>query len=116
MINSAAQWQHARNGGMNPKGLFMQSTHSQSFSVPLFRALTAALALGLAVTGLVAAAKPAEAAVAKWTVMVYISGDNNLEDYVVKDLEQELGVAGSNAERTDRGAGRPRARLRHQPR
>ena len=82
---------------MNPKGLFMQSTHSQSFSVPLFRALTAALALGLAVTGLVAAAKPADAAVAQWTVMVYMSGDNNLEDFIVKDLEQELGVAGSNA-------------------
>ncbi len=24
--------------------------------------------------------------------MVYISGDNNLEDYVVKDLETELGL------------------------
>jgi hypothetical protein len=33
---------------------------------------------------------------AKWTVMVYISGDNNLEKYVVKDLENELGLAGSN--------------------
>ena len=30
------------------------------------------------------------AATAKWTVMVYMSGDNNLEDYVVKDLETEL--------------------------
>jgi hypothetical protein len=29
--------------------------------------------------------------------MVYISGDNNLEDYVVKDIELELGGAGSNA-------------------
>jgi hypothetical protein len=28
-----------------------------------------------------------QAANAKWTVMVYISGDNNLEDYVVKDIE-----------------------------
>jgi len=27
---------------------------------------------------------------AKWTVMLYISGDNNLEDYVVKDLELSL--------------------------
>jgi hypothetical protein len=34
---------------------------------------------------------------AKWTVMVYISGDNNLEDYVVKDIEEELGLVGSNA-------------------
>ena len=29
--------------------------------------------------------------------MVYMSGDNNLEDYIVKDLEQELGLAGSDA-------------------
>jgi hypothetical protein len=35
---------------------------------------------------------------AKWTVMVYISGDNNLEDYVVKDIEEELGLVGSNAD------------------
>jgi len=34
---------------------------------------------------------------AKWTVMVYISGDNNLEDYVVKDLELELAPTGSSA-------------------
>jgi hypothetical protein len=33
---------------------------------------------------------------AKWTVMVYMSGDNNLEDYVVKDIEEELGLVGSN--------------------
>lgn len=32
---------------------------------------------------------------AKWTVMVYISGDNDLEEYVVKDLENELAVTGS---------------------
>ena len=32
-----------------------------------------------------------------WTVMVYIDGDNNLEDYVVKDLETELSALGSNA-------------------
>jgi len=34
---------------------------------------------------------------AKWTVMVYISGDNNLEDYVVQDLELELAPTGSSA-------------------
>ncbi|MBL8046964.1 MAG: hypothetical protein JNL09_10500, partial [Anaerolineales bacterium] len=34
---------------------------------------------------------------AKWTVMVYISGDNNLEDYVVKDIELELAPTGSSA-------------------
>ena len=30
---------------------------------------------------------------AKWTVMVYMSGDNNLEDYIVKDIETELAPA-----------------------
>ena len=34
---------------------------------------------------------------AKWTVMVYISGDNDLEDYVVQDIEQELAPTGSSA-------------------
>jgi len=33
---------------------------------------------------------------AKWTVMVYISGDNDLESYVVRDIETELAPAGSN--------------------
>ncbi len=33
----------------------------------------------------------------KWTVMVYMSGDNNLEDYIVKDLELELAPTGSSA-------------------
>ncbi len=47
-------------------------------------------------TGTVAAAPPA--AQAKWTVMVYIAGDNNLEDYVVLDLENELGAIGSSAD------------------
>jgi hypothetical protein len=42
-----------------------------------------------------AAAAPAPQA--KWTVMVYISGDNNLEDYVVKDIELELAPTGSSA-------------------
>jgi hypothetical protein len=43
------------------------------------------------------AAGAAPAAQAKWTVMVYISGDNNLEDYVVKDIELELAPTGSSA-------------------
>ena len=42
-------------------------------------------------------ASAAPAAQAKWTVMVYISGDNNLEDYVVKDIELELAPSGSSA-------------------
>jgi hypothetical protein len=48
----------------------------------------------IALTGIVTAAPPARA---KWTVMVYISGDNNLEDYVVQDLELELAPTGSSA-------------------
>lgn len=43
----------------------------------------------------VQAAPPATKA--KWTVMVYISGDNNLEDYVVSDIETELAPTGSSA-------------------
>jgi len=48
-----------------------------------------------ALTGNVAAAPPTPKA--KWTVMVYISGDNNLEDYVVQDIETELAPTGSSA-------------------
>jgi hypothetical protein len=44
--------------------------------------------------GMAFAAPPARA---KWTMMVYISGDNNLEDYVVKDIELELAPTGSSA-------------------
>ena len=46
---------------------------------------------------LVGSASAAPAARAKWTVMVYISGDNNLEDYVVKDIELELAPTGSSS-------------------
>jgi hypothetical protein len=45
--------------------------------------------------GSAVAAPPAPKA--KWTVMVYISGDNNLEEYVVKDIELELAPTGSSA-------------------
>lgn len=47
-------------------------------------------------TGAVSAAPPAPQA--KWTVMVYIAGDNNLEDYVVLDIENELAPTGSSAD------------------
>ncbi len=50
--------------------------------------------LAASLTGSATAAPPAPA---KWTVMVYISGDNNLEDYVVKDIETELAPTGSSA-------------------
>ena len=76
------------------------------------KALIAAAATALVVAGAVSAAPAASAAAApaKWTVMVYMSGDNNLEDYIVKDLELELAAAGSNADvqivaLADRGPG-----------
>jgi hypothetical protein len=43
------------------------------------------------------AAFGAPSAAKPWTVMVYLDGDNNLEDYVVKDIETELSAFGSNA-------------------
>src|ERR687891_2376864 len=60
-----------------------------------FISLLVLLGLLLSTTGSALAAPPAPRA--KWTVMVYISGDNNLEDYVVKDLELELAPTGSSA-------------------
>lgn len=59
-------------------------------------------------SGSASAAPPAPKA--KWTVMVYISGDNNLESYVVPDIETELGAVGSSADvqviaLADRGPG-----------
>ena len=59
-------------------------------------------------TGTALAAPPTPRA--KWTVMVYISGDNNLEDYVVKDIELELAPTGSSEDvqvvaLADRGPG-----------
>jgi hypothetical protein len=50
-------------------------------------------ALAISQTGHVSAAPQA-----KWTVMVYISGDNNLEGYVVGDIETELAPTGSSAD------------------
>jgi hypothetical protein len=69
--------------------------------------LTMVLVLLVTVVGTVNAAPVPQA---KWTLMVYISGDNNLEDYVVKDIELELGALGSNADvqviaLADRGPG-----------
>ena len=57
--------------------------------------LTILIVIGLAasLTGSVTAAPPTKA---KWTVMVYISGDNDLEDFVVSDIETELAPTGSS--------------------
>ena len=43
-------------------------------------------------------AHAAPAVRAKWTVMVYIAGDNDLEPYVVSDIETELAPTGSTAD------------------
>ena len=65
------------------------------------------MVLALSLTGNATAAPPTKA---KWTVLVYISGDNNLEDYVVKDIETELAPTGSSTDvqvvaLADRGPG-----------
>ncbi|MDQ3007253.1 MAG: hypothetical protein M3R47_17955, partial [Chloroflexota bacterium] len=60
-----------------------------------FISLMVLLILLISMTGSAYAAPPAPRA--KWTVMVYIAGDNNLEDYVVKDIELELAPTGSSA-------------------
>ena len=74
----------------------------------LFVTFVTLLVLLSVLAGTASAAPPPRKA--KWTVMVYISGDNNLEDYVVKDIEEELGLVGSNADikilaLADRGPG-----------
>jgi Clostripain family len=45
-----------------------------------------------------AGALPPLAPKAKWTVMLYMAGDNNLEPYITSDIETELAPAGSNAD------------------
>ena len=72
----------------------------------LFVPLAAVVALAVAFTATAANAAPQRA---KWTVMVYMSGDNNLEDYIVNDLELELGSAGFERGRAGGGARRSRA-------
>jgi len=64
-------------------------------STHLFFKFVVLLSLLSTLTGTAFAAPPA--AKAKWTVMVYISGDNNLEDFVVSDIETELAPTGSSA-------------------
>ena len=83
----------------------MRKLTRSSFTLVLLFVLLSTL------TGTAAAAPPTPRA--KWTIMVYISGDNNLEDYVVSDIETELAPelppAGSTAIQVvalaDRGPG-----------
>lgn len=77
-------------------------------SIRSFVTFVLLLVLLSTLTGSASAAPPAPKA--KWTVMVYISGDNNLESYVVPDIETELGAVGSSADvqviaLADRGPG-----------
>ncbi|MEW6084165.1 MAG: clostripain-related cysteine peptidase [Chloroflexota bacterium] len=64
-------------------------------SFRLIGTIVSVLVLVSVLAGSAVAAPPAPQA--KWTVMVYISGDNNLEEYVVKDIELELAPTGSSA-------------------
>ncbi len=66
----------------------MRKTHSTLIIVAVFSLL-------ITLTGTVRAAPSASRA--QWTVMLYISGDNNLEQYVVSDIETELAALGSSA-------------------
>ncbi|HSB03101.1 MAG TPA: clostripain-related cysteine peptidase [Anaerolineales bacterium] len=61
------------------------------------RSFATLIALLVLISTLTSTAFAAPAARAKWTVMVYISGDNNLEDFVVPDIETELAPTGSSA-------------------
>src|SRR5215216_8149143 len=79
----------------------------QKITRPLV-AFISLLVLLSTLTGTAFAAPPA--AKAKWTVMVYISGDNNLESYVISDIETELAPTGSTKDiqvvtLADRGPG-----------
>jgi hypothetical protein len=63
--------------------------------------------LAVSPTGTAFAASPDRA---KWTVMVYMSADNDLEGYVIPDIETELAPTGSSADvqvvaLVDRGPG-----------
>lgn len=77
-----------------------------------------ALATSATILGLLAgpvSVASAAAPTAKWTIMVYMSGDNDLEPYIVKDLELELAAQGSTANvqitaLADRGPGYDKSR------
>src|SRR5262245_19896314 len=81
--------------------------------VTILALVGAVLALVAGPVAVASAAPPA--AKARWTVMVYMSGDNNLEDYIVKDLELELAAQGSTSKvqitaLADRGPGYDKSR------
>jgi hypothetical protein len=71
---------------------------SKQLVVRIVVALLIALMLAGNITPVTA--QPAEAPLeqADWTLMVYIVGDNNLDEYVPLDIETELAPTGSNAD------------------
>jgi hypothetical protein len=82
---------------------------------PRLAGLLTALALGALPPGVGHAPASTPPARAAWTVMVFISGDNDLEPFVVQDLEQELAAVGSGPDvqvvaLADRGPGYDRRR------
>lgn len=60
--------------------------------------ISSILVVFVLLTALVGTAAAAPAPRAKWTVMVYISGDNDLDYYVVPDIELELAKLGSTTD------------------
>jgi len=65
-------------------------------ALSLIRTLLLALALLLPLAGHAAGQAPASPV--PWTVMIYMDGDNDLENWVIHDIEHELGRAGSNSD------------------
>src|SRR5512143_3462131 len=61
-----------------------------------FRAMAFVLLLVPAVMAPAQSQAKAEQAAAKWTYMVYMAGDGNLEHWLVQDIGKEFGKVGSN--------------------
>lgn len=64
----------------------------------IFMAFILVLLLSANITPFTAQGQEEPPAIADWTLMVYIVGDNNLDAYVPLDIETELAPTGSNAE------------------
>jgi hypothetical protein len=67
-------------------------------ALPAAVAPTAASAADADSLALAPPAALAPAPVAKWTVLVYMDGDNNLEKWVAHDIDEELAAVGSSAD------------------
>lgn len=67
-------------------------------SKPKFLIMICAIVMLLAAQAAPASASQPPQPQAKWTFLVYMVGDNNLEKYIVPDIEKELAKVGSNAD------------------